>query len=89
MIFDVMVKSGKNTVGKDTYIVCRVRDSFLSEYLRVVQNNGQYIVSVIPLFKQKRKTKIDIDRESLDDTMKYNQQEIMYDFSDGEDDSRF
>ena len=55
MIFDVMIKSGKNAVGKDVFNVYRVRDSALSAYLRKTQDDGQYIVSVIPLFRSKLK----------------------------------
>ena len=55
MIFDVMIKAGKNEAGKDVYNVYRVRDSALSAYLRNVQDVGHYIVSVIPLFRSKMK----------------------------------
>lgn len=55
MIFDVIVKVGKNAVGKDIFSVFRIHDRELSKYLREVQNDGHYILSVIPLFRSKLK----------------------------------
>lgn len=63
MMFDVMVKAGKNTVGKDIFNVYRVHDSTLSSYLRNVQDVGYYIVAVIPLFRKKEQI-IDRDDEN-------------------------
>lgn len=55
MVFDVMVRAGKNVAGKDIRNVYRVHDSVLSKYLRNVQDVGHYIESVIPLFRPKIK----------------------------------
>ena len=53
MMFDVMVKAGKNVAGKDIFNVYRVHDTTLSSYLRNVQDVGYYVVAVIPLFRKK------------------------------------
>jgi len=56
MVFDVMIKEvEKNAAGKDVYTMCRVHDRELSSFLRSIQNVGDYIVSVIPLFRPKLK----------------------------------
>jgi hypothetical protein len=55
MVFDVMIRAGKNAAGKDVYNVRRVHDRELSSFLRSTQNVGDYIVSVIPLFRPKLK----------------------------------
>lgn len=57
MTYDVTLRIGKNTVGKDIHNISRVHDSVLSKYLRDAQDSGCYIVSVrllIPLYKQNK-----------------------------------
>jgi hypothetical protein len=49
-----MLKEGINEVGKDILNVYRIHDKILSSYLRKVQNEGKFIISVIPLFRQKK-----------------------------------
>lgn len=63
MIFDVVVRVGKNAAGKDIFNVCRVHDAALSQYLRNVQDVGHYIISVIPLFRKKENIRIEKDDE--------------------------
>lgn len=55
MIFDIILRIGKNAVGKDAYNVVRVPDRVLSDFLRKAQDNKYYIISVIPLFRLKMK----------------------------------
>ena len=53
MICDVMVRQGFNDKGKQIIFVSRIHDSSLGTYLRLVQDKGGYIISVIPLFRKK------------------------------------
>ena len=64
MMFDVMVKAGKNVAGKDIFNVYRVHDTTLSSYLRNVQDVGYYVVAVIPLFRKKEQV-TDYNEESI------------------------
>lgn len=57
MIFDVIVRQGYNDKGKQVINVSRIHDAGLNTYLRIVQDKGGYIISVIPLFRVKRQEK--------------------------------
>jgi len=59
MIFDVIIREGFKGDHKQIINVYRVHDSILSKCLREAQNDGKYIISVIPLFRQKN---INIDK---------------------------
>lgn len=59
MIFDVMVRQGFNQSQKQIVSVSRIRDISLNLYLRKVQEEGKYIISVIPLFRKKEQPVID------------------------------
>ena len=50
MIFDVMIKDSKATGSVNVY---RVHDSKLNGMLRECQDNGRYIIAVIPLFRKR------------------------------------
>lgn len=54
MIFDVMVREGHNADGKAIINVKRVHDSELSAMVRRMQDEGIYILAVIPLFRQRK-----------------------------------
>ncbi len=56
MIFDVGVRVGYNESGKAICRYFRVRDNMLSEILRKTQDEGQYIFSVIPLFRKREES---------------------------------
>lgn len=56
MIFDVMLEMGRNELGKQIVRVYRIHDRHLSKFIRDAQYNDQYIISVIPLFKQKKES---------------------------------
>jgi hypothetical protein len=54
MMFDVMVRKGAlNGKGKQVFEVFRCSNAELSKRLRQVQNDGDYIFSVIPLFRKR------------------------------------
>jgi len=56
MVFDVMIREKvKNEAGKQIVIVYRMHDTVLSRCLREAQDEGRYIISVIPLFRSKLK----------------------------------
>jgi hypothetical protein len=55
MIFDVMIREGYNDKGKQIISISRIRDISLNLYLRKVQDEKKYIISVtplVPLFKR-------------------------------------
>lgn len=86
MIFDVIIREGINEVGKDVLNVYRIHDKILSSYLRKVQNEGKYIISVIPLFRQKREQQsneeINTEKETLEEIIEYNREVIYNPYSD-------
>jgi hypothetical protein len=53
MMFDVGVRLGYNAAGKAMNRFYRVHDTLLSKSLRKSQDAGQYIFSIIPLFRKK------------------------------------
>lgn len=55
MVFDVMIREKFNEAGKQVIIVYRMHDAVLSRCLQEAQNEGRYIISVIPLFRPKIK----------------------------------
>jgi hypothetical protein len=62
MVFDVMVRKGAlNGEGKQVFEVFRCSDAELSKRLRQVQNDGDYIFSVIPLFKKRNEQSKQLD----------------------------
>lgn len=66
MIFDVMVRSGWNENGKPVISVYRYHDSKLGECLRNIQEAGQYIITVIPLFKPKVIVPFEVPQELVE-----------------------
>jgi hypothetical protein len=86
MMFDVGVRLGYNASGKAMNRYYRVHDTLLSVSIRKAQDAGQYVFSIIPLFRKKQNTMIpiDMDKESLDDVMVFNR-EVMRKHSDERD----
>lgn len=56
MMFDVMIRDGFNDRGKAIVSIHRVRDNNLAYFLREQQDLGKYVLSVIPLFKNNKKS---------------------------------
>jgi len=66
MIFDVMIREKiKNEAGKQIIIVYRIRDTVLSKCLREAQDEGRYIISVIPLFRKREVVKEEMKKEDF------------------------
>jgi hypothetical protein len=61
MIFDVMIREGFKDGHKQIINVYRVHDAVLSKSLRDAQNDGKFIISVIPLFRHKEQNKKQVD----------------------------
>lgn len=80
-MFDVMVREGFNDKGKQIINVYRWHDTRLSEYLRDVQNNGKFIISVIPLFRHKK----ELDKETIEAIQEF-KKEIIGGVGDEHDD---
>ena len=68
MIFDVMIREGHNADGKQIVKVLRVHDSELSKYLRHVQDEEYYIVSVRPLFRNRKAEEVKTAEVPYEDT---------------------
>lgn len=62
-MFDVGVREGYKEDGKAINNFYRVRDKELSLAIRRAQDNGQYVFSVIALFRKKEN--VTFDREML------------------------
>lgn len=53
MWYDVMIRVHETANGKQGVVIRRVALPYLNRVLRVVQDEGMYILGVIPLFKKK------------------------------------
>ena len=70
MIFDVIVRQGYNESGKQIITISRIHTISLDLYLRKVQNEGKYIISVrllIPLFKKREQSRINEQEDIVDE----------------------
>ena len=73
MIFDVIIREGFTGDHKQIINIYRIHDMILSRCLRDAQNDGKYIISVIPLFRPKIR----------DVVLKHIEQELDPDYVDG------
>jgi hypothetical protein len=65
MMFDVGVRLGYNASGKAMNRYYRVHDTLLSVSIRKAQDAGQYVFSIIPLFRKKEDKEWPIHKPDL------------------------